>query len=114
VQKQDFRTARALLTRLIRQYKAEGEPFARKWRQQLEELAARHRDEAKAHLEAGRFVEAHDASSLMRAIWPEVAGGQEIAAEMSRRHSLVRVGVEHPARGFDSLSLIDFAAAARS
>src|SRR5262245_50261996 len=110
VQKQDYSMARLLLTRLNRQYRADGEAFVRKWRQQLEEMAVRHRDEAKAHLEGGRYVEAHDQTSLMQAIWPEVVGGQELAADVARRHPLVRVGVEHPAKTFDRLSLADFAA----
>ena len=97
VQKQDYSSARALLARLTRHYRAENEPFAKKWREQLEQLAATSRDEAQAHLAAGRFVEAHDAASAMQAIWPDIAGGAELAAEVARRHSLVRVGVDHPA-----------------
>jgi tetratricopeptide (TPR) repeat protein len=110
VTKQEFGAARALLARLAKQYKVGGEPFVKKWREQLEQMAARSRDEAKAHLEAGRYVEAHDACSQMLAIWPDLAGAGEVAAEISRRHPLVRVGVEHPALRFDRTSLHDVAA----
>jgi hypothetical protein len=110
VNKEEYRAARALLTRLAKQYKADGEPFVTKWRGQLAEMAARYRDQAKSNLEAGRFVEAHDACSLMQAIWPAAPGAEELSAEIARRHPLVRVGVEHPALAFDSLSLHDVAA----
>jgi peptide/nickel transport system substrate-binding protein len=110
VEKQDFSAARSLLARLTKQYKAEGEPFARKWREQLAEMAARYRDEAKAHLEAGRYVEAHDATTAMQVVWPDVAGAAELAAEVARRHPLMRVGVEHPALRADTMSLHDVAA----
>ena len=110
VSKQEFGAARALLARLAKQYKLGSEPFAKKWREQLEQLAGRSRDEAKAQLEAGRYVEAHDACSQMLAIWPDLAGAGDVAAEISRRHPLVRVGVENPALQFDRTSLHDVAA----
>jgi hypothetical protein len=97
VESKDYASARALLSRLSRQYRAEGEPFAKKWRQQLEQLAASRRDEARAHVAAGRYAEAYDASAAMLAIWPDIAGGAELVAEVARRYSLVRVGVDHPA-----------------
>src|SRR5262249_30285436 len=93
VQKEDYRSVRALLARLAKQYKTENEPFAKKWRGQLEQMAARHRDEAKAHLAADRFIEAHDACSLMQAIWPDLTGATDLASEVARRHPLIRVGV---------------------
>src|SRR5437773_6644435 len=110
VQKDEYRSARALLARLAKQYKTDNEPFAKKWRDQLEQTAARHRDEAKAHLAAGRFIEAHDACSLMLAIWPELPGASDVAAEIARRHPLIRVGVDHPAVAFHVTSLPDVAA----
>jgi tetratricopeptide (TPR) repeat protein len=110
VEAQEYRAARALLTRLAKQYKADGEPFAKKWRDELTALAAARLAEAQGHLEAGRYVQAQDAATLVQAIWPEVAGARELAAEVARRHPLVRVGVEHPALSFDLLSLHDAAA----
>src|SRR5262245_23895034 len=110
MQKEDYRSARTLLARLAKQYKTENEPFAKEWRGRLEQMAARHRDEAKAHLAADRFVEAHDACSLMQVIWPDLAGATELASEVARRHPLIRVGVDHPATAFDVNSLHDVAA----
>jgi hypothetical protein len=110
VEQRDFRSARTLLARLARQYRADNEPFVQRWRQQLSEMAARHRDAAREHLAAGRFVEAHDESTAMQQVWPEVAGANELIAEIARRYPLVVVGVEHPARKFDTRSLHDVAA----
>jgi tetratricopeptide (TPR) repeat protein len=110
VERGEFRAARSLIERLGRQYKADGEAFLKKWRDQLTALAAAKRDAAKADLEAGRFIEAHDAMAAMHMIWPEVSGGAEVAAEVARRHPLIRVGVQHPALAFDGNSLHDVAA----
>ncbi|MEX2174777.1 MAG: ABC transporter substrate-binding protein [Pirellulaceae bacterium] len=105
VEKEDYRAARILLARLSADYKAQGEPFAVRWRTELARRAAVFRDRAQAHMEAGRFVEAYDAGAAMRTIWPEVEGGAELTAEVARRHPLVVVGVEHPALQFDARSL---------
>ncbi len=106
VEKQDYRSARTLLGRLATKYQAAGEPFAVRWRDELSGRAATQRDLARAHLEAGRFVEAYDATAAMRSIWPEVEGGQELAADIARRFPRVVVGVDHPAFAPDSRSLI--------
>ncbi len=110
MQKEDFRSARALLARLAKQYKTDNEEFAKKWRSQLEQMAARQRDEAKNHLAAGQFIEAHDACARMQAIWPDLPGAAELAADIARRHPLIRVGVDHPALEFDVMSLHNVAA----
>jgi len=110
VAKEDFRSARVLLSRLSRQYQAQDEPFAHRWREDLSARAATRRDEARAHMEAGRYIQANDACALMRTIWPDVAGGAALSAEVARRHPLVIVGVEHPALAFDARDLINPAA----
>jgi len=110
VEREDYRSARTLLARITRQYSAEREPFAEKWRTELEKRAAGKRDIARAHLAAGRYVEAHDACSAMQVIWPDISGAAELAAEIAREHPLVRVAVEHPAVAFDANSLYDLAA----
>jgi tetratricopeptide (TPR) repeat protein len=110
VEKEDFRSARTLLARLIQRYGAGGEPFAQRWRQRLTDLAATHRDAAKAHLEAARFVQAHDEAVAMVQVWPELAGASELSAEIARQYPLVIVGVEHPSRTYDPRSLHNAAA----
>jgi len=110
VEKQDYRSARLLLARLSQQYRADNEPFAQRWRQQLTDLAQKRLSEAQAHLAASRYLEAHDAIVAMKLVWPDLPGGAQVAAEIARRHPLVTVGVEHPALEFDSLSLHNVAA----
>lgn len=110
VQKQDYRAARTLYSRLTRQYNAASEPFAVHWREELTGRAAVLRDKAREHLEAGRFVEAYDAAAAMRNVWPDVEGGRELDAEVARRFPRVVVGVEHPPLELDTPSLINPAA----
>lgn len=105
IARQDFRSAKTLLRRLESKYNAGEEPFVKNMRGRLAEVAARHRDEAKAHLAAGRFVDAYDACAQMIDVWPFVEGGSELAAEISRRYPLVMVGVSQPALAHDPRSL---------
>src|SRR5262249_27276993 len=105
LQKQDYRSTRTLLLRLSKDHKGESESFVASWRKKLEELAAQQRDAAREHLQAGRFVEAYDACRAMENIWPDLPGAAELVADVARRHPLVTVGVEHPARAYDATSL---------
>lgn len=104
-EKQDYRSARTLLARLIRKYNAENEPFVQTRRQQLIDLADMHRQTAREHLAAGRFVQAHDAATAMMQVWPDLEGAESFFAEVSRQYPLVIVGVEHPASSYDPRSL---------
>jgi tetratricopeptide (TPR) repeat protein len=110
VEKQDYRSARTLLARLIGAYQAAQQPFAVKWVGTLDQLAAKNRDAAREHLAAGEFVEAYDACRTMQDVWPTVQGGAELSAEIERRYPLVIVGVGQPALEFDSHSLVNPAA----
>lgn len=106
----DYRAARTLLARLTTQYQADDQPFAKKWRAELTRLASEQLASAKAHFEADRYVEAHDACSQALEIWPDLPGSKQLAADISRRHPLVRVGVAHPALSHDATSLNNSAA----
>jgi ABC-type transport system substrate-binding protein len=110
IAKEDFRSAKTLLRRLETKYNAGEEPFVKNLRGKLSEVAARHRDESKAHLAAGRFVEAYDSCARMIDIWPYVEGGNELAAEIASRYPLVMVGVSQPALEHDPRSLTNPAA----
>lgn len=108
--KEDFRAAKTLLRRLETQYNAGGEPFVKNLRGKLSEVAVIHRDQSKAALASGKFVEAYDSCARMIDIWPFVDGGAELAAEIASRYPLVMVGVAQPALEFDPRSLNDPAA----
>ncbi|MFN0020948.1 MAG: ABC transporter substrate-binding protein [Pirellulaceae bacterium] len=110
IAKEDFRSAKTLLRRLETKYNAGDEPFVKTMRGKLSDVAAKHRDDSKAQLAAGKFVEAYDACARMIDIWPYVDGGAELAAEIARRYPLVMVGVSQPALSFDPRSLINPAA----
>lgn len=110
IEQEDYQSARLLVSRLAKQYRADSEPFVQRSRQQMIDLATRYRDDAKARLEAEQYSEARDAASRMRQIWPDLAGAAELTAELARRHPQVIVGVEHPAMSQGSLSLHNSAA----
>ena len=100
--KQDFRSAKLLLRRMESRYNLGGQDFIKKWKAELSAIAAKSRDEARAHLAANRFVEAYDACARMLDIWPDVDGAAELSAEITRRYPLVVVGVNHPALSYDA------------
>lgn len=104
-EKEDYSSTRTLLKRLETTYKASNETFAKKWREQLDSLAAIHRDAAAEHLKAKRFAEAHDELSNMQAVWPEVEGGAALVAELRRLYPRVVIGVTHPAHELAPTSL---------
>lgn len=103
----DYRSARTLLTRIVKQYGLAKSPFAQRWRERFEELAGAERDAGQEHLAAKRFVDAHDAVGRMQNIWPQVEGGAALAAEVARLYPIVAVGVIQPARTLDAASLFD-------
>lgn len=104
-EKQDYRSARKLLSRLAKQYNADNEPFVQTWRQRMAESAAKYRDEARQHSAAGKFVEARDAAATMMEIWPELEGANALFADIAGRYPLVLAAVEHPAVALDPRSL---------
>ena len=109
VERSDFVSARRLLARLSRQY-AERLELILTWRQRLMRDAAALRDTAAEHLEAERFVEAHDASREMLRIWPQIEGGRDLVLEIARRYPLIVVGVSQPSLEPDPTSMDNFAA----
>lgn len=110
VAKGDYRSARTLLDRLTKKYSAAALPFTAKWRDQLASEAAVQRDAARAALAEENYIAAYDAFSRMQEIWPQVEGGDELAAEMAEKYPLVRVGVLATAKRHDERSLVDPAA----
>jgi tetratricopeptide (TPR) repeat protein len=110
IEREDFQSARMLVARLARQYQAENEPFVQRMRQRMIDLATQARNEAEAHLAAGRFAQARDATARMQNIWPELLGTNELLARLALEYPQIRVGVEHPALSHDSVSLHNVAA----
>jgi tetratricopeptide (TPR) repeat protein len=96
VEEDRYAAARMMLERLVNDYGAEQQPLIAKWRNGLSQLAAGRRDEAKGHLDAGRFREAHLAGKAMSVIYPDVPGGRELLAEIERQYPLFVVGVMMP------------------
>jgi len=101
---QNYRAARMLLERLRRVYGDQLKVTAA-WRDKLVAVAGAKRDEAAAHLAAGRFREAHETGQEMLRIWPALPGGREVVLEIARQYPLVVVGVAQPATAFDAASL---------
>jgi tetratricopeptide (TPR) repeat protein len=97
----NYAATRAILARLLASYPAAREqPFASKWADKLAADAARERDIALTQLAARKYTEAYDSMLRMLSIWPDVAGGRELAREISEIYPVLMVGVssrgDHP------------------
>lgn len=110
VEAKDFRSARAILLRIAKQYRAEKEALFTKWSERLGGEALEHRDAARTALEEKRFVDAYDAWARMEDVWPLVEGAAELTSEMERQYPLIRVAVTQPPRDFVVRHLGDQAA----
>ncbi|MBB76825.1 MAG: hypothetical protein CMJ75_20155 [Planctomycetaceae bacterium] len=111
--KDDLTSAKTLMLRLMQTYGEEKLPGLRQVRDELDGLAAIKRDEAQALVKEERFREAFQVCNEMLVIWPNVAGGRQLAQKISELYPLVTVGTHQLAAVFDS-SRIDHWASRRT
>jgi tetratricopeptide (TPR) repeat protein len=106
----DFRSARLLLQRMAEKYQANRPPSVDKWVGEFQKLAGEKRDAGREHLQSNRYREALVAIKEMHAIWPNVAGGRELEADLATAYPLVFVGVTQPAVQYDAQRLDNWSA----
>src|SRR5690606_4997044 len=82
-QEKNYRAARQLLQRLDSAYGTAIRSSLDSSRARLEELATAEKEQAEKHVAEGDFLAAHEAVRRMMRIWPQVAGGAELAARVS-------------------------------
>lgn len=89
----DYKAARNMLLRVEAKYGDRQKESLDRWREQLITLATKHRDDARANLDAQKYREALDAMNAMFRVWPSVEGSKEIAKRMADEYPIVIVGV---------------------
>lgn len=110
VEQGDYRAARQLLARVVRDYADDRPASVDQWREQLAQLALQRQAQAREHLQAERFHEALVAARQMTNIWPEVAGGQALLDELAQQYPLIVVGVLQPVQEPDTQRLDNWSA----
>lgn len=110
VEREEFRAARALLTRIKRDYAGEHATAVTAWETRLKQLASQELTKVREALAADRLREATMAVRRMNEIWPGVAGGAELTQQVATKYPIVIVGVTQPAKSLDPLRLDDWAA----
>lgn len=95
IKAKQYWVARSYLDNLARQYPEHA--VVTKWRGQLQELASRYLQEARAAIENRRLREAHAAIREVAAIWPGLPGADEVRKKISSLYPRFVVGVESPA-----------------
>jgi ABC-type transport system substrate-binding protein len=94
----DYVSARAIL-RAARQRNPQSVPGSvTVWEDRMKAAAQQQRELAAAHLTAGRFRDAYQASRRMLAIWPALPGAEQVVQEVAEKYPLVVVGVTQPAQ----------------
>lgn len=106
----NFADARTLMQRIRTTYGDQQQEVLDKWNKALEVLASADRDEARAHVAAGRGREAHAAVRRMLNILPTLAGGQQLAAEIAQKFPTIMIGVTQPAVTIDPRRIDNWAA----
>lgn len=108
--KGDLSGTRNLLRRLLTTYGAEALPGLIALRDELDQQAAAKRDEARVLRDRGRFRDAFRVSKEMLELWPDVAGGKELAIDVATRYPLVLVGVHDTTSVYDAARIENWAA----
>lgn len=91
VENQEFQAARQLLEGLAKKF-PETEVVVRR-SAEFSARAAELADQGRAHLEAGRIVDAHDATRRALTVWPSLPAARALFEELNRDFPYVAVGV---------------------
>lgn len=106
----DYRSARILLTRLQKQYQAEGADLGQEWVDKLSKEAEQFRTAAQAALAEKKYLVAYEAWAKMQNVWPDGPEAAALTATMERTYPLIIVGVTHPAKATTVRQVNDVAA----
>lgn len=107
--KNDMSSAKMLLERLERTY-GNSLPSVVTWKNQFLQMAEDRKQEAITLMNAGRYREARTAALDMTNISSAIEGGNELLAEIRRKHPMVRVGVMQRAGELDPGNLFSWSA----
>ena len=94
--KENFAAARGLLKNLADRYPAARAASVAPREAQLQQKATALLAEAQGHVTAGKYAAAEHACRKLLEVWPETAGGQELAALVREKYPVVSVGVTLP------------------
>jgi tetratricopeptide (TPR) repeat protein len=89
----NYAAARSILEGLSQRFPENAGETVEKWTNHFSAEGRRFLAEAREHLAAGRFRQAHLASTRMLDVWPEIDGGQELRRKVFARYPHVTVGV---------------------
>lgn len=105
----DYASMRRMLSRLGRKYGDQRLPSLAKYRNTLDGMAAKLRDQASKSIADGDLRSAYLTTREMLGIWPSVEGGPELAEKAAKLYPIVRVGVLDAASEFDPSAIDNWA-----
>ena len=89
----NYAAARNILDGLSQRFPENAAETVEKWTTHFSAEGQRFLAEARRHLAAGQFRQAHLASTRMLDVWPEIEGGQELLRRAFAKYPHVTVGV---------------------
>ncbi len=108
--KKDLATAKAMITRLERDYKKDPLPVVEEWKGKFLELASQYRDRAQAFRDQKDYLNARREAAKMLEIEPDIPGGKEFFRELIKEFPVARVGVFQTADKPDTAALANWPA----
>ncbi|MFN7730896.1 MAG: ABC transporter substrate-binding protein [Pirellula sp.] len=106
----DLATAKAMITRLERDYAKDPLPVVEEWKGKFLELAGEYRDRAKAMRDKQDYLAARREATKMLEIEPEIPGGKEFFRDLLKEFPVARVGVFQTADKPDTAALANWPA----
>lgn len=108
--KKDLATARAMITRLERDYKSDPLPVVEEWKGKFVELANEYRERALSYRQQKDYLNARREASKMLEIEPDIEGGKELFRDLLKEFPIARVGVFQTADKPDTAALANWPA----
>lgn len=108
--KKDLATAKAMISRLDKDYKTDPLPVVEKWRDKFLELANQYRDRAIELRSQKNYLGARREAKRMLEIEPDIQGGKELLGDLLREYPIARVAVFQQAQEPDTAALANWPA----
>lgn len=104
----ELATAKAMITRLDKDYKKDPLPVVLKWKGKFLEMAMELKTQSEAARDAGDFPKARQAAVKMLEVEPDIEGGKQLLNDLILAYPIIRIAVFQKSATPDPSSLADW------
>lgn len=108
--KKDLATAKSMIARLDRDYKAEPLPVVEEWKGKFLDLANQYKEQAIALRNQKDYLQARREAKRMLEIEPDIEGGKELLRDLLKEYPIARVAVFQQAEAPDTAAIANWPA----